>query len=188
MMLFKKLHKAKEYDIDSAIAELSAGTAAAFNFLYEKYHNKLYWFCKRMLEDGESAKDAFQETFVKVYDKRKDFRGDNFNAWLFTIARHTCLNILRARKEFDELSESSQITDSLRESDFGVKECIDNALQKLPVAYREAVILREYEDCSYQEIADILGIELANAKIRVHRGRTLLRKMLTPLAKELYEL
>lgn len=187
-MFFKKLHKAKEYDIDTAVSELNQGSVTAFNFLYEKYQNKLYWFCLRMLGDSETAKDAFQETFVKVYEKRKDFRGENFNAWLFTIARHTCLNIIRSRKEFDELEEGTQITDSLRESDFGVKECIDAALQKLPVSYREALILREYEECSYQEIADILQIELANAKVRVHRARTLLRKMLTPLAKELYEL
>jgi RNA polymerase sigma-70 factor (ECF subfamily) len=186
-MIFKKLHKAKEMDPENAASELTKGSIEAFNFLYEKYQNKAYWFCLRMLGDPESAKDAFQETFIKVYEKRKDFRGENFNAWLFTIARHICLNIIRARKEFDELEENSQINDSLRQSDIGMKEYIEAAMQKLPVAYREALILREYEECSYQEIADILGIELANAKVRVHRARTLMRKLLTPLAKEYYE-
>ncbi len=186
-MFFKKLHKAPEMNEESASAELIKGSTVAFNFLYERYNNKVYWFCLRMLGENEAAKDAFQETFVKVYEKRQDFRGQNFSAWLFTIARHTCLNIIRSRKEFDELDENTQINDSLRESDFEMKDFIEKALQKLPVVYREVLILREYEECSYQEIADILGIEMANAKVRVHRARTLMRKILTPIAKEYYE-
>lgn len=186
-MFFKKLHNAPEMDEESASQELIKGSTVAFNFLYERYNAKVYWFCLRMLGDAESAKDAFQEAFVKVFEKRNDFRGQNFQAWLFTIARHTCLNIIRSRKEHEELEEHTQVSDSLRESDIGMKDFIESALQKLPLAYREVLILREYEECSYQEIADILGIEVANAKVRVHRARTLMRKILTPIAKEYYE-
>lgn len=186
-MFFKKLHKAPEMTEESASLELIKGSVEAFNFLYERYHTKVYWFCLRMLGDVESTKDAFQEVFVKVYEKRKEFRGENFTAWLFTIARHICLNIIRTRKEFVELDEHTQTTDHLRESDIGMKDFIENALQKLPIVYREVLVLREYEECSYQEIADILGIEVANAKVRVHRARTLMRKILTPIAKEYYE-
>lgn len=188
-MFFKKgniAHSPNEMDLSTASAELAKGSAEAFNFLYEKYQNKLYWFCVRMLGDSEAAKDAFQDTFIKVYDKRKDFKGENFTSWLFTIARHVCLNVIRSRKEFNELEEDAQITDSLRESDIGMKDYIEKALLKLPVVYREVLILREYEDCSYQEIAEILNIDLSNAKVRVHRARILMRKLLTPLAKEYY--
>ncbi len=188
-MLFKKGNIApatKEMDIESASRELALGSVEAFNFLYERYHKKLYWFCLRMLGDSEAAKDAYQDAFIKVYDKRKEFRGENFSAWLFTIGRNICLNVIRARKEYSELEEDAQITDHVRESDIGMKDFINQSLMKLPVVYREVLILREYEDCSYQEIADILNIDLSNAKVRVHRARALMRKILTPIAKEYY--
>jgi RNA polymerase sigma-70 factor (ECF subfamily) len=57
----------------------------------------------------------------------------------------------------------------------------------LPVSLREAIILREYQECSYQEIAEIVGIDLSLAKVRVHRARLILRKTLEPIAKEIYE-
>ncbi len=72
-------------------------------------------------------------------------------------------------------------------SDIGMREFIEKSIAQLPVTLREALILREYEERSYQEIADILGIELSLAKVRVHRARLLLRKMLQPIMKEIHE-
>jgi RNA polymerase sigma-70 factor, ECF subfamily len=133
------------------------------------------------------AKDAFQETFIKVYEHRREFKGENFAAWLFTIARHTCLNMIRSRKEYDTFDEEFHSTQKEPVTDVGMKEHIEKQIAKLPVALREALILREYEDCSYNEIAGILGIELSLAKVRVHRARLILRKLLKPLMKELHE-
>ncbi len=179
--------------LQQAMQALKKGSAEAFHLLYEKYNRKVFRFCLRMLGDADIAKDAFQETFISIYEHRREFRGQNFQAWAFTIARHTCLNAIRSRKEhdsFDEISYYSLKDEPLAEnseSDPGLKDCINKAVGILPLALREAFLLREYEECSYQELADILGIDLSLAKVRVFRAREILRKLLTPLKQELYE-
>lgn len=186
-MFGKKNNKLQQSDLEKAVKDLNKGSAEAFHLLYQQYNQKVYRFCLRMLEDTNNAQDAFQEIFIKVFEHRNEFRGGNFSAWLFTIARHTCLNYLRKRKDFEELEKALQIPEPIKESDIGVKDYIKQAISKLPLNLKEALILREYEDCSYQEIADILGIDLSLAKVRVHRARLILRKLLKPIVKELYE-
>lgn len=186
-MFFKKSHNDEPGELDRAMAELHKGSLDAFKILYEKYNRKVYRFCLRILEDQALAEDAFQETFIKVYEHRKDFRGENFQSWLFTIARHTCLNFIRAKKTHDSIDDDFQASYEISHTDFGMKDFIKNAVGKLPLALREALILREYEECSYQEIAEILSIDLSLAKVRVHRARLLLKKLLKPIEKEYYE-
>ncbi len=186
-MFGKRLNRAEHQNVQDAIDALKQGSAEAFHLLYSKYHQKIYRFCLRMLGDEAAAKDAFQETFIKVYEHRKSFRGSNFSGWLFTIARHTCLNVIRARKTHDSFDEVLNSSGYTKESDVALKDYIDKAIAVLPITLREALILREYEECSYKDIANILDIELSLAKVRVHRARLILRKLLTPLVKELNE-
>lgn len=186
-MFGKKLNSANERDVQAAIDALKKGSAEAFHLLYTKYYQKVYRFCLRMLGEEAAAKDAFQETFIKVYEHRKSFRGSNFAGWLFTIARHTCLNVIRARKTHDSFDEVFHSNGYSNQRDVALKDYIDKAIAVLPITLREALILREYEECSYKDISDILGIELSLAKVRVHRARLILRKLLTPLVKELNE-
>lgn len=186
-MFWKKSNRAESDNLQNAEESLRKGSAEAFHLLYEQYSKRVYRFCLRMVGEEAAAEDVFQETFIKVFEHRKDFRGKNFAAWLFTIARHTCLNHIRSRKEFETFDEVFHSSTKSAEPDIGMKEHIQRAIQKLPVALREAIILREYEECSYKEIAEILGIELSLAKVRVHRARLILRKLLKPLMKELNE-
>lgn len=180
-----KHNEDKEYK--EAVLQLKKGSAEAFQILYHRYHNKVYKFCLRILGDEALAKDAFQETFIKVYEHRKNFRGENFAAWLFTIARHTCLNQIRGRKDFDTFDEGFHSSRKSKNRDIGLKEQIEKALETLPLQLREALVLREYQGFSYKEIADILKIDLSLAKVRVFRAREILRKLLKPLRKELHE-
>ena len=186
-MFRSKSYIAGDDEIQQAAEDLKKGSAEAFHLLYDKYQLSIYRFCLKMLGDSALAKDAFQETFIKVYENRKSFRGANFAAWLYTIARHTCLNVLRAKKEFEIFDEVYHGQTNEPNEDVGMKDFIERAISSLPIALKEAFILREYEECSYQQIAEILGIDLSLAKVRVHRARLLLRKMLTPLVKELNE-
>ncbi|TNE36094.1 RNA polymerase sigma factor, partial [bacterium] len=179
------MFNSKKYDpdieLDEAVENLRKGSAEAFQILYHKYHNRVYRFCLRMLGSEEAAKDAFQETFVKVYENRESFKGENFGGWLFTIARNTCYNTLRTTKthsEFDELYYKSGSTNNV---DFGLRKALEEAINSLPLTLKEAFILREYEDMSYTEIAEILEIDLSLAKIRVFRARKQLRLILTPI-------
>lgn len=185
--MFKSNKYNPDIEHDRAVESLRQGSAEAFQFLYQKYHNKVYRFCFRLLGSEQAAKDAFQETFIKVYEKRKTFNGENFSAWLFTIARHTCYNMMRAKKEhstFDETFHAKRMTPT---TDFGLKKALESAIEQLSDNYKEAFILREYEELTYEEIAEILDIELSLAKIRVFRARRKLRKILKPIIQELDE-
>lgn len=175
-------------ELQEAIEALSKGSAEAFQILYKKYREGIYRFCLRMLGSESEAKDAFQDTFVKVYEHREEFYGKHFSSWIFTIARNICLNMIRARREHDSFNEVFHAKKMPKYTDVGLKRYIDSAIQQLPEKLREAFILREYEECSYKEIADILDVDLSLAKVRVYRARKQLRKILKPVRKELDEL
>jgi RNA polymerase sigma-70 factor (ECF subfamily) len=185
--MFWKRTNIDDSELKQAGEELKRGSAEAFHLLYKQYNQKVYRFCLRMLGDEDTAKDAFQEIFIKVYEHRTDFRGENFAAWLFTISRHTCYNAIRMAKDHEQLEEAEHISAKENLSDVGLKDVIQKTLDTLPLQLREALILREYEDLSYQQIAEVLGIEISLAKIRVFRAREIMRKLLTPLKQELYE-
>ena len=186
-MFFRKSKNIDDRTIQKAVIDLKKGSAQAFHLLYQKYNQPIYRFCLRMLNDKNAAEDAFQETFIRVYESSRSFSGQNFSSWLYTIARNTCLNILRSQKEHVAFEEEFLTPEQTTDSDFSVKNYIDTAVSKLPVNLREAILLREYEECSYQEIADILGIDLSLAKVRVYRARQILKDMLQPIVKEIYE-
>lgn len=185
--MFWKRTNIEDSELKQAGEELKRGSAEAFHLLYKQYNQKVYRFCLRMLGDEDAAKDAFQEIFIKIYEHRTDFRGENFAAWLFTISRHTCYNMMRMTKDHEQLESAYHLSAKETRSDVGLQACIQKALDTLPVALKEALILREYEDLSYQEIAEVMGIEISLAKVRVFRAREIMRKILTPLKQELYE-
>jgi RNA polymerase sigma-70 factor (ECF subfamily) len=186
-MFGNNVNKYNDDEVLKAARDLKKGSAEAFHILYTKYQNKVYRFCLRLLEDEALAKDAFQETFIRIYEHRQEFHGESFTAWLFTIARHTCLNQIRTRKEHESFDEFYHGYRYEGDSDVAMKDQIENAIKILPVAMKEALLLREYEELSYKEVADILGIDESLAKVRVHRARIILRKLLKPVRKELYE-
>ena len=185
--MFWKRTNIDDTEIKLAGEELKRGSAEAFHLLYNQYNQKVYRFCLRMLGNEDAAKDAFQDIFIKVYEHRTDFRGENFAAWLFTISRHTCYNMIRMSKDHDQLEEAHHLSAKESQSDVGLQDCIQKALDTLPIALKEAIVLREYQDLSYQEIAEVMGIEVSLAKVRVFRAREIMRKILTPIKQELYE-
>lgn len=155
------------------------GDRAAFRRLYDLYHAAVYRFCRHMLNDEAAAKDAFQETIIRFYEHRSELRGDNVRSWLFVIARRVCLNAIRARRaEHEAFDESFHHIHDEPISDVGLREQIERALRALPPALREALVLREYEGHSYNEIAEICSIDVNLAKVRVHRARLMMRKLL----------
>jgi RNA polymerase sigma-70 factor (ECF subfamily) len=180
-------HKVSQEDVNRAIEYLKFGSAEAFHILYNKYYNDVYRFCLRMLGDSSVAKDAFQETFIRVYEHREEFKGENFAAWLFTIARNTCLNVLRTKRDHESFDEFFHTQEETNTEDIGLKDQIERAIAMLPPTYREALILREYNQLNYSEIAESLNIDVSLAKIRVFRARVILRKLLKPIRREIHE-
>lgn len=186
-MWFKKQKISTEEEVLIASQNLKNGSAEAFKILYNAYGQKVYRFCLRLLGDVELANDAFQEIFIKVYEKRNTFQSDNFVGWLFKIARNTCINYLRNKKDTLEIEDIYYYNDSYETEDYGLKREIKKAISQLPDSLREALILREYQDCTYQEIANILDIDVSLAKVRVYRARIILKKLLQHLRKEINE-
>lgn len=169
----------------AVVMAFRSGDRAAFRTLYDTFSTAVYRFCRHMIGDEAMAKDAFQETFIRMFEHRQELRGTNVRSWLFTISRRVCLNQLRARRashvSFDETFHAQG---DFVQSDVLLKEQIERALDQLPVALREALVLREYEGHSYLEIAAIVGIDLSLAKVRVYRARLMMRKLLASVAPQ----
>lgn len=168
--------------LTATVVAFRAGDRDAFRFLYDTYSGSVYRFCRHMLGDESSAKDAFQDTFIRFYEHRSELKGDNVRSWLFVIARRTCLNVIRSRRTLHEtFDEGAHAWRQDAESDVALRDQIEIAMRALPVALREALILREYEGHSYQEIADICAVDVSLAKVRVHRARLTMRKLLSAI-------
>lgn len=157
------------------------GNAEAFNTLFKRYERKVYIYCMRVLLDDELARDAFQEAFMRLHQHRHSYDGRNFMIWLFTIVRNVCLNMRRNKKSTVPFETSLANSTPATIKDVILHEQVALALNRLPIDYREAIVLYEYDGYSYQEIADIIGTSIATVKIRIFRARKMLRTILYPV-------
>lgn len=154
------------------------GDIEAFNVLFRRYERKVFMYCMRVLLDEEMAHDAFQESFMRLYEHRKSYDGRNFMVWFFTIIRNVCLNMRRNKKVTVPFETSVANEAPAKIYDVVLHEHVVAALNQLPIDYREALVLYEYDGYSYQEIADIIGASIATVKIRIFRARKQLRTLL----------
>ncbi len=174
------------------------GTPAAFEILVQRYKNPLINFVFRFLGDYESCVDVVQETFVKVFRYKDSYSSvAKFSTWIYTIAGNLARTEYRRRKKrrffsinsYGENNETFDIPDETYRpdtaTDSGIKdELIQKALLKVSPAYREAVILRDIQGMTYEEIAEILGITVGTVKSRINRGRARLQDLLKDIYKE----
>jgi RNA polymerase sigma-70 factor, ECF subfamily len=175
------------------IHAFQAGDERAYAELYVRRKSEVYTFCLRMLGgDADAASDAFQEVFIKVYEKGDTFRdGTNVMGWLYMIARNTCLNVHRAKKPNDTIENHQSLMSSDRTlaPEFGqeqsfLREMLEKAIASLPEDFREPFILREFDGFSYSEIAEMTGTTLAITKVRIHRAKQKMREILRPYLHE----
>ena len=166
------------------------GDERAFGELYNRFKAEIYTFCLRMLGgDSAEAGDAYQETFIKVYEKAATFTyGENVRGWLYMIARNVALNVYRAKRPEETINSHPNLASSERRlspefygEQSSLREALEEAIAMLPQEFREPFILREFDGLGYPEIANITGATLSLVKIRIHRAKQRLRKMLAPL-------
>jgi RNA polymerase sigma-70 factor, ECF subfamily len=178
------------------VAGLQAGVNAAYEELIELYQQPVYNLVYRLLPDPGDACDVVQEVFLKVFRNIGNFRSQSsLKTWVYRIALNEAHNKRRwfgrhKRHEVDldrEDDHARSLQDSLPDSSSSpfdlmlgeeTHEKIEQALQKLSPNFREAVVLRDIEELSYEEIADILNINMGTVKSRILRGREALRKQL----------
>lgn len=167
---------------DDSVAEkrwliaLSKGDQTALGGLYELYGEKIYRYTYRMLGNRTDAEDATAETFLRVLRRSHDLRADGaFKTWLFRIARNLCIDKMRQHKLL-ELPQEAHYTGT--EEKAALKVTVHQALNDLPLEYREPLVLCDLEDVSAKEAAETLGISVPALKSRLYRGRRALRDKL----------
>ena len=158
----------------------------AFEELYSRYSTKLYSYCKKILMNDESANDAFQETFTKIIEASKQGKVmTNFAGYLITVARNHCLNEKENIRNSMVFVEDFQIPINIENDDRELVEIIRVALDSLPFEYRECLILKEFLNYSYSEIAELIGSNLSVVRIRIHRAKEKLKDILLPYSNEI---
>jgi RNA polymerase sigma-70 factor (ECF subfamily) len=177
------------------------GDRAAFDVLIERYRKPLLNVIARTIGRDADAEDLAQDVFVRVYQAAPRYQPTaKFSTWLYTIARRVCLNHARAqtfRRWFSLSGDDNEDDDppddppDLRTPDPAMdleqrelRRVVAQAVASLPERLRFAVVLRRYEELSYEDISKILGCSVTAAKLRVHRANAILADRLTPYLRE----
>ena len=178
-----------EHPTDEELLErIRVGDPAAFPQLYERFSPRLYSYCLRLLRDSQSAEDVVQETLIKVHTEQRSLReARSLRGWIFTIARNEVFGILRKNKavpfvDEDMAWENETPLELLLQSE--EKNIVEYLLGELKSEYREVLVLREYENLSYEEIASATSSTLSAVKSRLFKARKALIKKLQPLYDE----
>ena len=179
--------------IDSCLA----GRREVFGQLVERYQNRLFHSLLHLLGSTEDAQDAAQDAFVQAFEKLGSFRGQSqFYSWLFRIAFNTAVSAkrktrrmwvsLEARREASGL-EPSDVNPSTEPSyamDVSDRQrLVQQALAELSEEFRTALVLKEMDGMSYEEIADAVDVPLGTVRSRIHRARLELRDKLSVLLR-----
>ncbi len=169
------------------------GNMVAFDLLVDRYYERIYGYLNRFLKDSDMAEDLLQETFLRVWKKRGEFRNiASFSTWIYTIAGNLARSEWRRRKRWRmlrlgpsdnedepdyELADERAMPDRVVESRLAASELLDE-VAKLPERYRQVVILRDIQEMSYEEIAGIVQVPVGTVKSRLNRGRLILQEKL----------
>lgn len=177
---------------DYRLLNLAAnGDNQAFEKLIVPHERMMYALALRLCQNKEDAEDCLQDAMIRVYKSLSSFRGDSaFSTWLYRIVTNTCLDSHRRRKHrysesLDSLSESGWnapdpgLTPEQSAVNRDLKRALNEAINTLPGDIRAAVVLRDVQGFSYEDVSEILGINIGTVKSRLSRGREKIRSYLT---------
>jgi RNA polymerase sigma-70 factor, ECF subfamily len=186
-------------EADQALVEqVQRGDKRAFELLVAKYQRKIFRLLSRLIRDTAEIEDVAQEAFIKAYRALPNFRGESaFYTWLYRIAINTAKNYLVAQgrrapttteTEIDE-AENFDEGDQLRDVNTPdsmllskqVGEAVNRAIERLPEDLRTAIVLRELEGLSYEEIAETMNCPIGTVRSRIFRARQAIAEELRPL-------
>ena len=180
--------------VDFALMErIGEGDHEAFRELVERHQNAVIGTVAKMLGNASESEDIAQQVFLRIWKNAKRYRPDaKFTTYLYTITRNLVFNETRRKSRKKEVSSdereehSNQLVEASpdRQPDAELlqaelQEAVDKAIAGLPEAQRMAVVLRRYEQLSYEEIADVLGLSVSAVKSLLFRARTSLREALS---------
>ena len=177
----KTMRSLRHLDDEECAARAQRGDVAAFSALVARYQDRIFRFLVRLTRSQDDAMELTQETFLNAYQALARWRPDaRFTTWLFRIARNQAFDWLRRRKlvEFVALEDGQDlgIEDPAPTPDAALETVqrfhgLERALARLPTEHREILLLREIEEMSYENIAEVLDISLGTVKSRIARAR-----------------
>ncbi len=174
----------------SLINAFNDGDQAAFTRLVSRHKEKVRNLIYATLGDARNVDDISQEVFIVVYHKLHTFRFQSrFTTWLYRVTINKCRDHLRKvkiRSVFTYLSSDDAEKVTVDSPDnFDIKVVVRDAVNRLPEKLRSPLVLKDFEGCSYEEIAEVLDTEIGTVKSRIFRAREALKKDLEPLKREL---
>jgi len=180
------------------VQELQAGSDAAFDYLVTYYHAGVFNLVYGILSDRADAADVTQEVFLRAFRGIRGFRqGSSLKTWLYRISvrqalnhRRWCWRHHRQQVSIDGEDDGKSLSLDLKDSEPSpferyasqeTQQAVRAALTQVPALFRSAVILRDLEGLSYEEVAEVLEVSVGTVKSRILRGRRLLREILDPV-------
>jgi len=176
-------------DEDAWVSRARAGDQAAFEAIFQRYERQIYSFVYRMMGNADDAYDLTQDCFIKAYRNLEKTSGDlNVSAWLHRIASNTCLDVLRRRKRIrwlpweNEKHESLLPSRSLDDPEHSlvtteIRQDVQAILNQMTPRNRLALLLREFEGLSTEEIGEVMGLSRSAVKSVLFRSREEFRKL-----------
>ena len=181
-------------DDDALIGLIQSGRDGLYRFLVERHQERIRNLLFSMFHDPAVVDDMAQEVFIKAFQALPRFRSESsFYTWIYRIAVNKSRDEIRRRKvrrffSFQPLDEGveKELHDRLgnRADERDSRELVQMGLQMVPEKFRTAIVLKDIEGLSYEEMADVMQCEIGTVKSRLSRGRAMLRKALEPLLKE----
>ncbi len=169
-------------DESKLITETLAGKTESFGMIVEKYQNTVFNLAYRITRDKDISKDIAQDSFIKAYKNLKNFDiTKNFFSWIYRIALNESLNN-KKHSVFSEPMNENHETDTASPEDYIEKneaaKMISQAINKLEDKYRSLIILKHFQDLSYDEISEIMNLPAGKVKSRLYIARDILRQKL----------
>lgn len=172
------------------VAACRAGDHDAYTQLVARYRTNAWHVCLQITGNTHDAEDALQDTLTAAWQNLHKFRGDaRFNTWLHRIATNSALGLVRRRKPVDTLDGTDDdgygidLSDDRAHFDdrIATVDAVHHALNQLPEDFRIAIVLAEFADLPYADIAEHQQVTVATVKTRIHRARKQLADTLAPL-------
>lgn len=176
------------------VARSVQGDTESFNELVLRWERSIYALAYRVLGREEDARDVCQETFLRAFRGLSAFKGQaKFSSWLYRIALNLCRDAMRRERRTplvavsdgrdpselaaQQPSPAPSVEDLVAQAELGRR--VASAMRRLPEDQRTAIVLKEYHDLTFQEIADLMGCPLSTAKTRLYQGLSVLRRELS---------
>jgi RNA polymerase sigma-70 factor (ECF subfamily) len=186
---------------EDLMARVAEDDERAFTELVSRFRGRVSNLISRVLNDRESSDDLAQEVFVRVFVHRRNYRlGSKFSTWVFTIAANLAKNEIRRRVRRRNWFSLDALTEVFSDSIIQLADptegreqvmereqlqgTVGQAIATVPEKYRLALVLRDIEGLSYEEISDVLGVPGGTVRSRINRARSMLKRKLQPLLRK----